>query len=701
MLRTTIERSGCGHPDVQAFSQDGSKFAAFDPPYLKVWCTNEGKELGRLNVFEDVFPGSQEAMFAFTAAQGEDERLLLIGSDTTVLTWRVGTSKPVSLCTLEAETAVPLHTEPPLISAGGKRVVSITRSVSPGTLLSPSTLPTVGYVWELPTGKQVSQFAFQTGLTITTQQRRASISPDAKKIAILNGYDIIKVWDFDTDEERCNLGRAFDYVEKKKLRLSRDGAYLAAVKSQWRQAGGKMDRYIKVFDVSAGSELFSTSIAIPEQGGSPCIALAEQARLVAVGQGEQISVYAPRSGGKLAILEGHNGTITDLAFDQSATLLASASAADATVRLWNPASKDVLAMFHTPQKKKKLTSVALSPTGRWLAVGDSEGQVRLWDLWEVRRRLRAAGLDWSTQPIPHTRDAAMGQETLTLDGHQPIQAAPSPGESLHRYARTYYVTGLRQSEPGGNLNAACKYFKIAIDTVQELVADYPTVEKYQESLARSYHSLAMAQEGLAEPNEAVESYQKAIEIKEGLLGENPTSVTHQKTLALSCNSLAWLLSTYPAGAIQNAERAVELAEKAVELTPQNGFYWNTLGVARYRAGDWKAAIEALAKSMELRSGGDSFDWFFLSVSHSQLEEKEEARNWYDKAVKWMEENIPDNKELIRFRAEAAELLGVRNETKDEKETEDGPNVPDEKDAEDAKARHPKSGPTTAGPARKS
>ena len=35
------------------------------------------------------------------------------------------------------------------------------------------------------------------------------------------------------------------------------------------------------------------------------------------------------------------------------------------------------------------------------------------------------------------------------------------------------------------------------------------------------------------------------------------------------------------------------------LKPDVGSYRNTLGVARYRAGDYDGAIEALEKSMEL------------------------------------------------------------------------------------------------------
>ena len=129
----------------------------------------------------------------------------------------------------------------------------------------------------------------------------------------------------------------------------------------------------------------------------------------------------------------------------------------------------------------------------------------------------------------------------------------------------------------------------------------------------------------------------------------------------SMNTLAWWLANDPDLADRDPKRAVRLATRALELSakPAN---WNTLGTARYRDGDWKAAIEALTKSMELSKGGDGNDWFFLAMAHWQLGDKPQARSWYDKAVPWMEKNQPKNEELIRFRAEAAALLEV-NEKK--------------------------------------
>ena len=106
--------------------------------------------------------------------------------------------------------------------------------------------------------------------------------------------------------------------------------------------------------------------------------------------------------------------------------------------------------------------------------------------------------------------------------------------------------------------------------------------------------------------------------------------------------------------------ALRQAETARRLAPEQAKYWTALGVAHYRAGDWKAALTALHKSMELRKGGDSFDWFFLAMAHWQLGDKGEARKWYDRAVVWLEKNQPGNEELLRFRAEAEQLLGVKD-----------------------------------------
>jgi len=145
---------------------------------------------------------------------------------------------------------------------------------------------------------------------------------------------------------------------------------------------------------------------------------------------------------------------------------------------------------------------------------------------------------------------------------------------------------------------------------------------------------------------AIEAYAMAIEL------DPKNAVGH--------NNLAWLLATCPDAKFRDSAQAIELTKKAMELAPNEGFYSNTLGVAQYRAGDWQAAVAALEKSNELLGGKElSFNAFFLAMAHWQLGNKDEARNWYDLAVEWTEKNKPQDEELKRFRAEAAELLDVK------------------------------------------
>jgi tetratricopeptide (TPR) repeat protein len=144
--------------------------------------------------------------------------------------------------------------------------------------------------------------------------------------------------------------------------------------------------------------------------------------------------------------------------------------------------------------------------------------------------------------------------------------------------------------------------------------------------------------------EAVAAYRKGIEL-------HPRSVEVH-------NNLAGLLADCPDPKFREPAEAVRLANRAVELAPENRIPWNTLGLAHYRAGDWKAALDALHKAMDLSEGGESDDWFFLAMAHWQLGQRDEARQWYARAAEWMQKQKPHDDDLRRFRAVAGELLGL-------------------------------------------
>ena len=64
------------------------------------------------------------------------------------------------------------------------------------------------------------------------------------------------------------------------------------------------------------------------------------------------------------------------------------------------------------------------------------------------------------------------------------------------------------------------------------------------------------------------------------------------------------------------------------------------------------------------------------MANWQLGKKDEANKLYYKAVEWMQANRPTDPELMRFRQEAAELLGVELEAKDGKPQSTTPSTGD-------------------------
>jgi len=205
--------------------------------------------------------------------------------------------------------------------------------------------------------------------------------------------------------------------------------------------------------------------------------------------------------------------------------------------------------------------------------------------------------------------------------------------------------------------AAQEAYNKAVDVLEAFVREQPDHANHyfncgllRSAFASELSTASNCDSAQKEFHEAIAAYTKVIELA-------PNN-------ALAQNNLAWLYATCPETELRDPAKAVALAKRAVELRPTDGTGWNTLGAAQYRAGDWQAAVDSLTKSMELRSGGDAEDWYFLAMSHCRLGNVDDARKWHQQAVEWVEKNGPllaGNRqvadELRRFRAEARELLG--------------------------------------------
>jgi tetratricopeptide (TPR) repeat protein len=155
---------------------------------------------------------------------------------------------------------------------------------------------------------------------------------------------------------------------------------------------------------------------------------------------------------------------------------------------------------------------------------------------------------------------------------------------------------------------------------------------------------------------------QTIERRRRELAANPNS-------AGTCNNLAraYLMAPEP---LRDAKAAVPLAEKAARLAPENPAYRNTLGVAYYRAGRFREAVEALRPNLKRQQDDRlAYDLYVLAMSCHRLGERARARDYHDWAVRWVDAHIRSTqgqrglgpatlKQLAAFRAEAEEVLGI-------------------------------------------
>jgi serine/threonine protein kinase/Tfp pilus assembly protein PilF len=338
--------------------------------------------------------------------------------------------------------------------------------------------------------------------------------------------------------------------------------------------------------------------------------------------------------------------------------------------------------------------------GKALKLYEKLAEVRA-DTPAYRQELAAAKNNFGVMLIHMSRfDEAEDafNETLNLRGQlvEDFPSIPNYGEDLAvshlNLGNVYKATGRRKE--------AEQSYRESLRILDKLSGRFPTVPKYREELASGYRGLGILLQDAKRPDEAVEAYAKAVDLYEklvkdfpetgdyvkylggamyrlALLEHNPDkladarrilekSIGVEQVAALESsgphvearNNLAWFLATCPDKRFRNPKQALTLARGVVEQAPQVGLAWNTLGVAYYRMGDWKASVAALQKSMELRKGGDGHDWFFLAMAQWQLGDKDQGVAMYNRAVSWMTKANRADDELLRFREEAEELLGL-------------------------------------------
>jgi tetratricopeptide (TPR) repeat protein len=352
---------------------------------------------------------------------------------------------------------------------------------------------------------------------------------------------------------------------------------------------------------------------------------------------------------------------------------------DRPVRARRPGLRERAAKWarrHRPVVAAAATVVALAAVALavstalvWQAKGQTEAALQDARLSEARAReerrraeetferalrgttgvlLRLEDKRWDGLPLTHelrrdlvARGLEFYREFLHDDSPDPLIRFQT-GRTYRQMASVY--CSQQQVEP------AHEMLRRAAALFEALTAANPQEPSYPTELARTYALQGVLHTSTGRRRDAAESFARAARSYRRALGPDAGPDL--------LNELAWFLADCPDAAQREPAEAVALARRALERAPREGRIWNTLGVASYRAGDWPEAVKALRRSVELRGGGDAWDWFFLAMCEQRLGERAKARVEYERAAQWVEDHWPPDEGLIRARQEAARLLGL-------------------------------------------
>jgi WD40 repeat protein len=336
-----------GHPlsvSAVAFSPDGRHVAtAGEERHIHLWDIATGERVGKLVGHTDRI----EAL----AWHPRGGRLLSAAWDTTARVWDLASGEPIILLNAHADQVTAMAFRPD------------------GRLLACADSARALHVWDAEAYKVRARLCAHD-----EDVRCLAFSGDGSRLASGGADGVIHVWD--PAAGRLLSARRDPLLERVSLAVSPDGSWLAspAGAAGWR-----------LWDVDPGTRRHQ----VEDPAGLPVLAVSPDGhRLASGGADRRVRLWDTATGALTAVLEGQAGRVAALAFAPDGAVLASASAEDGTVWLWDVAAGKPRLVIAEAADNCLVQALAFHPQGKllaaggidWLATGGSDGAIGLWDI---------------------------------------------------------------------------------------------------------------------------------------------------------------------------------------------------------------------------------------------------------------------------------------------------------------------------------
>lgn len=338
--------SGMTNPNKLAYSPDGSRLAVRGRGMIWIYGSATGEELATISIT----PGSTD----YIAFSADGKQLITIDAPPTKeenITQRIF---DVETGAVVRSLMLPVRHMDWMLSAWNPDWTRVAIGQTDGTTR----------VWDTQTGKEVMRLTGHSDPVETI-----AYSPDGSLIATTSDDKTAKIWDSKSGGLLQTLSGHTGVVYS--VAFSPDGKRLAT---------GSQDGTARIWDVATGKELFKLA------SGIDWIVSVDFNRdgtwIITVGDLGGARVWDALTGQELMLLAGHTDPLTAGGFNPGAAQAATASR-DGTVRIWDTAPAHEVFTVPTggalSNTEIQQGTVVYSPDGTRLAVGLSDGRIRIGD----------------------------------------------------------------------------------------------------------------------------------------------------------------------------------------------------------------------------------------------------------------------------------------------------------------------------------